>query len=506
MINLNKNITRGVILIVFILLNVFLIFGIAKVFEYLNTGADRSSMLHLELEKAANYVPAISWSETKNEGRQIDEQSLKAIEKDYLKAWYVKHLAYKNNNTLGIDDYYTESARKNIYNFIKINNRKSVSIEATTIRHHPTLEFFSEDGQLAMLTDRNVTEYKKIYKNNDLITEIQEISTYKVVLLLEDGFWRIRHLVRSETNVEDTLQNNNENRLNDYQIKGINYYPQSTPWDTFGDTFNSTTISKDFEIIKNAGLNTIRIFVQYNDFGKAQVKPEKLEKLKKLLDIATDKDLKVMITLFDFYGDYSVLDWTMNLKHIEKIVSSFKNHQAILAWDVKNEPDLDFKSRGKKNVMAWLNTMIDGIKRIDKMHAVTIGWAKHNSAYLLKEKVDFVSFHYYEDIDDFKTTYLKMKNDISDKPIVLGEFGNSSYGGFWKPFGGSKNRQLKFHKKMQGILKEHNIHFMSWTLYDFKNVPTSVVGNLPWRRSFQKRYGFIDTKGNRKPSFEYITH
>jgi hypothetical protein len=47
---------------------------------------------------------------------------------------------------------------------------------------------------------------------------------------------------------------------------------------------------------------------------------------------------------------------------------------------------------------------------------------------------------------------------------------------------------------------------MSWGLYDFKNIPTNVVGRLPWRKSQQKYFGFIDETNTKKPSFLYITN
>ncbi len=84
-------------------------------------------------------------------------------------------------------------------NIIDLNKAENISIEATTLEHQPTLEFFSEDGQLAVITDRNVVEYKRFYKNEELLFETKEVSTYKVMLLLEDGFWRIRHLVKQES-------------------------------------------------------------------------------------------------------------------------------------------------------------------------------------------------------------------------------------------------------------------------------------------------------------------
>ena len=46
---------------------------------------------------------------------------------------------------------------------------------------------------------------------------------------------------------------------------------------------------------------------------------------------------------------------------------------------------------------------------------------------------------------------------------------------------------------------------MSWTLYDFVDVPIDVVGRRPWRRNTQKRFGFINDIGAKKESFKYIS-
>jgi aryl-phospho-beta-D-glucosidase BglC (GH1 family) len=69
----------------------------------------------------------------------------------------------------------------------------------------------------------------------------------------------------------------------------------------YGDEFDINIIKNDFRIIKKAGLKSIRIFVPYEDFGKANVKYEKLEKLKKYLDTSLKLYLKFFINLFDFY-------------------------------------------------------------------------------------------------------------------------------------------------------------------------------------------------------------
>ncbi|MFK8058769.1 MAG: glycoside hydrolase family 2 TIM barrel-domain containing protein, partial [Polaribacter sp.] len=219
-----------------------------------------------------------------------------------------------------------------------------------------------------------------------------------------------------------------------------------------------------------------------------------------------NEGLKVVVTLFDFYGNYNLLDWTLNHRHAEKIVEKFKNHKAILAWDVKNEPNLDFDSRGKENVTVWLSFMIDLIKSIDTKHPVTIGWSNIKSATILKEKVDFVSFHYYEDIENFESEYLALKSKIKDKPIILQEFGVSSYGGLWRPFVSSNEDQANYHQEIQKVLTKNSIPFMSWTLYDFDKIPKEVLGRLPWRTNPQKKFGFISSTGIKKPAFKYISN
>ncbi|WP_296311109.1 glycoside hydrolase family 2 TIM barrel-domain containing protein [Winogradskyella sp. UBA3174] len=499
----NTNILRSLLLLSYVIIITLVIYGFGALYSYLNTGADRSKMLHTEVKQVDQYLPELQWAPLDNEGRPIDEQTLSKIENDYLDAWYVKYVAYKTNTKQGIDDYYTKSARANIFNIIAINTENKTTIEATTLEHHPSLEFFSEDGQLAVLTDHDVIEFKRIYKSEKLITEVTEKSSYKVTLLLEDGFWRIRHLVKIDSEPYAKEKGNPPIKIS--KITGINYYPQVNPWDMFGDSFDTKIITADFDIIRDSGLNSIRVFVPYDSFGKSSVDSTQLDQFLKLLDIAEAKNLKVMVTLFDFYGDYSVLDWTLTQRHAKVIVNALKDHKALSFWDIKNEPNLDFESRGEKLVTAWLDKMIDFVKSQDPNHAVTIGWSNAQSANILKDKLDFVSFHYYEALEELDATYRALKTKIPDKPVVISEYGVSSYSGLWNPFGNSEDDQAAYHKTIQSVFTKNDIPFMSWTLYDFDKIPKEVVGRLPWRQNAQKHFGFIDENGIQKPSFKFIS-
>lgn len=504
---------KALLVFLFIFLCSICVYGISIVFTFLNTGADRASILHLPIESVDVYLPRIKWTSLENPGRPMEKQTLKEIQKDYLNAWHIKNIAYRENNPYGIKDYYTDSVQKNIINNIHYNKTHKLKVESTTLQHQPKLNFYSADGQLVTFTDENVVEYQRVFKKGKFVFETELASTYKVMMLLEDGFWRIRHIVKEENTLQPQEKKSSEfaTTRNDsiflnrkpFKIKGINYYPQNTPWDMFGKKFDTLTIEKDFKLINELELNTVRIFVQYEDFGMANVKPEKIEKLKQTIAIAKKHNLKVIVTLFDFYGDYAVQDWTLTHRHAESIVSEFKDDTTIIAWDIKNEPDLDFKNRGEKNVLKWLEYITKEIRKYDNNHLITIGWSNFEAAKKLTNIVDLVSFHHFN--ENFENDFSSLKR-TTKKPILVEEFGVPSYKSIWNLFlGNSKKSQATYHKKMQEHFTKYNVSHMSWTLYDFTKIPGTVAGKLPWKRNKQKHFGFIDKDGNKKPSFEFIT-
>ncbi|QWX84748.1 glycosyl hydrolase family 5 [Cellulophaga sp. HaHaR_3_176] len=508
---LNKTLYRTVIITTFVAMNALIISGIGSAWVFLNTGADRTSMLHLEVPMDEVYRPEIHWSNLENPGRPIEEQTLGEITNDYLNAWHVRNIAFKKNDYYGIEDFYTDSARVRLYDNIDLNIKNNNWYKRTTLKHNGDIDFYSTDGTMVVFKDHNVEEYQEIYTGESLLHKEKDTTSYHVMMLLEDGFWRIRHLNEIE-NYIDTVKiadrNINLTLEKIKNLKGINYYPKDSPWDTFGKKFNDSVIDKDFKIIKKMGLNSIRIFVQYEDFGKSLVKDEKVQLLKIVLDLAEKNELEVLITLFDFYGDYDVSNWTLTNRHAEVIVKTFRNHPALLGWDLKNEPDLDFESRGRERVLGWLKQMMENIKRWDRNHPVTIGWSSPETAVELANQVDFISYHYYREASKFKDAYTVLENRVPDnKPKLLQEYGVSSYKGLWNLYmGANEQEQFEYYKEMQEVLYQEKIPFMFWTLYDFEKVPKAVAGNLPWKSKKQHFFGCLDSLGNQKPSFKILSN
>jgi len=500
-VNRNKTILRATILLLFVLVNAGILYGISQIIAYLNTGADKSTMLHLDAKRGDYYLPDVTWESVDNPGRPLEPANQTRLEQDYLDAWYVRNNALFTGDETGINDHYTSSARVKLKELMAFNQANGISIETTTLAHHPTLEFYSADGKLAVLTDRKVRGFEKIYTNDTLLQAQAFNADYRVVLLLEDGFWRIRHFERLAARKDSVVTASIQMEME--ALEGINYYPQETPWDTFGENFDRELLAKDFRLVTDLNLNCIRVFIGYEDFGKANPKPEKLEKLTQLLDEADKAGLKVMVTLFDFYGNYSLSDYTLTNKHLSGIVNHVKEHPALWGWDVKNEPDLDFESRGKETVLFWLRQSIQKLRALDGKHPISIGWSTPEAAVLLENEVDVVSYHYYRDLSRLSEAHQKLKNQ-TQKPVVLQEIGYSSYSGIWNGFGIGKTSQDEFYEEFLQQKRRDSINYLSWTLFDFREVPERVVGRFPWRKNKQKYFGIIDQNGVKDEAYYTI--
>ncbi|WP_139314799.1 glycoside hydrolase 5 family protein [Saccharicrinis aurantiacus] len=504
MMSINKNLYRVLVIISFLLVNGIIIFGISSAIAYMNTGADRSKILNIATPQQLSNSIKINWETANCIGRTIEKQTILNIEKDYLQAWQLKHNALRDNNLYGIKNYYTDSAYQNIKRTILSNKKKKVEVQSAALTHNIDVKFYSADGHIVILEDKNIELASHYINNGNTIATTQNICDYRAMLLFEDGYWRIRHLKLEKINKRDelpTLTNDSVLLKQIAEIKGLNYYPQSAPWKMFGEEFDPKIIAEDFALLKTMGLNTVRIFVQYEEFGKENVDQEKIKKLKKTLTLADNNELKVIVTLFDFYGNYDVKDIAPTLKHAHSIINSIKEEPALFAWDIKNEPDLDFETRGRANVILWLNEMIRNMQIWDTNHPITIGWSNTESAELLASHLHFVSFHDYLDPQTFNERVAKLSNSINNKAIMLQEYGYSSYSGIWNAFSSSQQKQREYYNLMQKQIDKLNLGFVFWTLYDFNHIPNSVVGYKPWHKSKQSSFGIIDKNGNRKEAF-----
>lgn len=497
---------------VFILFLLGMVLACSLLWSYFHTGARPGDALHISQELRQEHTPSVSWSDRGAEGISgLDVYTRAEVEKRYIQAWELANL-YHEGNYNGLEDLFADSIRVQLEN--SIDHQSEQRIHRIDLRHNLELVHFSIDHQVIAFRDKGVIIKERLFENEDLINEWEIRKDYEVMMTLDDGRWRVRHM-RSLDVTEATEESEVPNRKdlvqvedgafvhngNRFPLNGVNYYPSDFPWFDFWEEFRVDTIDADLAIARDIGFNAVRIFIQYETFGRGHVEPIMLDKLEQFLSLAEKHGLYAVVTLFDFPPGFALKKYSETDRHLESILTRFKDHGAILAWDLKNEPDIDFQYHEPDQVKNWLSYMLHQAREYDPNHLITIGWANAEYATLFKEKVDFVSFHYYDDPKNLGQTISKLKRTI-DKPLVVEEFGIPSVHPFIPLAPSMREKQQRDIQTMVTTMDDAETGYMLWTLKDFTSVPSEVFGYKPWIRHSQKHYGIVTTSGEFKPAVE----
>ena len=262
---------------------------------------------------------------------------------------------------------------------------------------------------------------------------------------------------------------------------GVNYWPRRKAiywW----SNFDAGEVREEFAIIKEIGLNVVRIFLLWDDFqpDPNSVSQDALKNLVTVAHIAAENGLGIDLTFFT--GHMSGPNWSprwllggdlppkahqhwlrdvvsegkisdkgyRNMFHdemalnaerllLKTVVSALKDHPAIWMWNLGNEPDLFAWPNSSDEGAAWVKEMVELIKSIDPTRPVTIGLhgdGLHRDNGLRVDKVyahtDVAVMHSYpmytswarQPLDpDFVPFTCALTAALSGKPVLMEEFG-----------------------------------------------------------------------------------
>jgi endo-1,4-beta-mannosidase len=223
-----------------------------------------------------------------------------------------------------------------------------------------------------------------------------------------------------------------------FESRGVNYYPARSPWRRFLTATSMETIQAEFNILRDAGLNTLRLFL-WNQalFACDGAVPvvETFTLLDNIIHEAAAQGFRIIMTLNDLpdlrdYPLYSDPDFVQ--AQTTFIVQRYREERSILAWDVRNEGDIDYGSIhtfgggfARPDVLEWLHLNVERIRALDSNHLLTAGW--NRDSWSTARYVDFVSFHHYwDDAAILRERILEIRSH-TDKPLLLEEFGYSTF-------------------------------------------------------------------------------
>jgi endo-1,4-beta-mannosidase len=197
---------------------------------------------------------------------------------------------------------------------------------------------------------------------------------------------------------------------NDRFLLGVNYWPRRKAMYWWSD-FDPGEVRDEFAVIRALGLDVVRLFLLWDDFQPAPdaVSPACLAHLDAVCGAAADAGLGLDLTFFT--GHMSGPNWaprwllngapppagrlvvsggrvvtrgyrnpyvdptalTAERLLLTEVVGRLKDHPAVWAWNLGNEPDLFAEPPDAAAGRRWVEAMTRHIKAIDLRHPVTCG-------------------------------------------------------------------------------------------------------------------------------------
>ncbi len=294
-----------------------------------------------------------------------------------------------------------------------------------------------------------------------------------------------------------------------FKVRGVNYYPRQAPWHKFLQESDLGDIEKELSLIKAAGFNTIRIFLWYEplftcDPEDAIPNEAAFQKVDQIIQLAVANNLKLIVTLNDlpdllFRPLYT--DWERYDAQTTYIVRRYRNEPAILAWDLRNEGDLDYGVRpgdkvnfNQEEVINWLAHTSEIVRENDPYHLTTAGW--WGNPLITADYVDILSFHHWHDASSLQIR-IKTITQNSNKPILLEEIGYHSWQNAPQDQR-SEETQANLLKEAIAITESENtVGWLIWTAFDFEPEP----GQTP---NYEHYFGLWRTNLTPKPALNQL--
>jgi hypothetical protein len=291
-----------------------------------------------------------------------------------------------------------------------------------------------------------------------------------------------------------------------YPVRGVNYYPSRFPWRRFLTQTDMATIEYEFGLLAAAGINTLRLFL-WNEAlfacpGNGLVPvAAAFTRLDEILSRANAFGFRVILTLNDLPDlvNYPLYD---NPAHVVAqtrfIVERYRDEATILAWDLRNEGDIDYgtNSQGqgrftREHVMTWLAETAELVRGLDPNHLITAGWL-HDSESTVPY-VDFVSFHHWQDANSARQRFATLSS-ATDKPILLQEFGYSTQ----RMDAESQARTIG--EVISVVDETQSAGWMIWTAFDFPTDATCIPPACPSEDNAEHYFGLWTTDYTPKPA------
>jgi len=280
-----------------------------------------------------------------------------------------------------------------------------------------------------------------------------------------------------------------------YPVYGVNYYPREYPFGRFLTQTPLNVVAAEMDIMRSAGINTLRIFLRYEDLflcpGSGAIpNVDSFTRLDGMFAMAAQKQLRLIVVLNQ---DADLVRYPLydNPPHIaaqtQFLVERYRSEAALLAWDLRDRGDQDYLSGlfTREKVLTWLAETARLIHRTDPNHPLTAGWWE--DSWVTEPLVDFVSFQFYGEYEPFRQTMALVRDNVPRKPILLTSIGYSTH-----LLDEIAQRNLLY----QSLEEVSSNRLAGWVIYlafDFPRDVTCIAPACPGEERDINRYGLWNT-------------
>ena len=299
-------------------------------------------------------------------------------------------------------------------------------------------------------------------------------------------------------------------------LKGLNFYPHLAAWASMWQHWNGPQVAADLDKASQLDVNTLRILVPYGQgygWTSANGTPdsEMLNELDQLIGMASQRNLRILLTLFDFYGDFPQAGTTeeaANWQYLDTIVNRYQADPRIIGWDIHNEPDnYSLWQEGQQSqVLDWLARTVKRVKSEDANHFVTIGFGNWKNLLLsgsgttnitALSLVDAVALHVYDPGNLAEQVAETKQAGSGNRPIFLEEFGWPS-APTELASGYNETVQASHYQQILAKVRELGLDgAMAWTFNDITF--ESIIHTTP---QMVQNFGLVRLDGTLKPAGE----
>jgi hypothetical protein len=207
-------------------------------------------------------------------------------------------------------------------------------------------------------------------------------------------------------------------------LRLVNYYPAQNGWAYMWQRWNPAAIDRDFARVRWLNGNTVRVIVQAGTFGFPTPSPVYLDRLRRVVALADARDLRVELTLFDWWGSYDRLAGSR--RWARAVLGPYAGDERIAAVELKNEVDPDDPAAA-----AWTRAMLPYLRGLAGGIPVTVSVTGEDLGARLREleaelgnvRPDFWTVHYYDKPELAYRTLAEAQAAAAPLPLFVGETG-----------------------------------------------------------------------------------